>query len=144
MRYYSTLSACALSISVLFSQTATAQINAMSQLKAKAETIVAELKSACEEDFKSYCANVTTGEARIVFCMLANEDKISSKCVDAVIGVADRIEMKMSKLVRTAQACETDINKSCNAVRAGDGRLMQCIRDHQDKLSSACGIAIKE
>jgi hypothetical protein len=116
----------------------------MSRLKAKAETVAAELKSACEDDFKTHCASVTAGEARIVFCMLANEDKISAKCVDAVIGIADRIELRMSKLVRTAQACEKDINKSCNAVKAGDGRLMQCVRDNQDKLSSACRIAIKE
>jgi hypothetical protein len=128
----------------LSSADVTAQPDAMSRLKAKAEAVATELKSACEDDFKKHCADVTAGEARIVFCMLANEDKITDKCVDAVIGIADRIELKMSKLVRTAQACETDINKSCNAVTAGDGRLMQCIRDNQSKLSSACSIVIKE
>lgn len=144
MRCRSLLTASALSIVFLSSGSTTAQTDAMGRLKAKAEAVVAELKSACEDDFKNYCSGVTAGQARIVFCMLANEDKISDKCVDAVIGIADRIELKMSKLVRTAQACETDINKSCNAVKAGEGRLLQCIRANQEKLSNACRIAIKE
>jgi hypothetical protein len=144
MRSSIPLTACALSLLFFSFSSATGQTNGMSRLKAKAAAVAAELKSACEEDLKTHCASVTAGEARIVFCMLANEDKISAKCVDAVIGIADRIELRMSKLVRTARACEKDIDASCNAVKAGDGRLMQCVRDNQDKLSSACRIAIKD
>ena len=144
MRYGSALSAIVLSISFLFSQAPSAQADAMSLLRAKAEAVVTELKSACAVDFKKHCGNVTAGEAHIVFCVLANEDQISDECTDAVLGVAERIETNMSRLVRTAQACESDINKSCNAVRAGGGRLLKCIRDHRDELSTACSSAINE
>jgi Golgi apparatus protein 1 len=102
------------------------------------------LAAACKEDLQTYCANVTAGEARIAFCMLAHEDKISAKCVDALVDVADKIEMKMSKLVRLSLACEDDLNKNCDAVRAGKGRLVQCIRDQKDRLSDGCKAELGE
>jgi hypothetical protein len=70
------------------------QSGASGQFKAKAEAVVAKLKAACESDLKTYCSNVTAGEARTVFCMLAHEDKISEGCVDAVFDVADQIDIK--------------------------------------------------
>jgi hypothetical protein len=138
------LSACTLSAVLFASSVASGQSAAGGQFKAKAEAVVAKLKAACESDLKTYCSNVTAGEARTVFCMLAHEDKISETCVDAVFDVADQIDTKMSKLVRTADACEGEVDKNCNDVRTGKGRLVQCIRDRQDKFSSECKTAIKE
>lgn len=121
-----------------------AQSDLRSKVKVKAEAVVAKLKTACESDLKTYCSNVTAGEARTVFCMLAHEDKISDACVDAVFEVADQIDAKMSKLVRTANACEGEAKMHCEDVRARKGRLIQCIRDRQDKFSAECKTAIKE
>jgi hypothetical protein len=138
------LSACALSAFMLASSAAFGQSDLASRFKDKAEAVVSKLKTACESDLKTYCSNVTVGAAHTVFCMLAHEDKISDACVDAVFDVADQIDVKMSKLVRTADACEGEVNKNCDDVRAGKGRLMQCIRDRQDKFSSECKTALKE
>ena len=41
---------------------------------------VAQIEQECGSDVKSYCATVTPGEGRLIFCMLAHEDKISTKC----------------------------------------------------------------
>ena len=138
------LSVCTLSAFVLASTAASGQSDLGSQLKSKAEAVVSKLKGACESDLKTYCSNVTPGEARTVFCMLAHEDKISDACVDAVFDVADQIDAKMSKLIRTADACEGEVDKNCEDVRTGKGRLMQCIRDRQDKFSSVCRTALKD
>ena len=126
------LSACALSAFLLSPHSATAERKISDELAARAETVEIALKSACEDDLKNYCSNVTPGEARIAFCIIAHEDKISEKCRDAAVFVADKIEIKMNKLVRKADMCRDDFRKACNGVSAGDGQLLKCIRDHQD------------
>jgi hypothetical protein len=96
------------------------------------------LKTACQDDLKTYCSNVTAGEARIAFCMLAHEDKISDKCVDGVFAVVDELELKMSKLARMAVACEEDLNKKCASARAGNAQLIQCLLNQKEQLSPLC------
>jgi hypothetical protein len=127
----------------MFASAAMAQSDLASQFKARAEAVVGKLKTACADDVKAHCADVTAGEAHTVFCMLAHEDKLSDRCVDAVFDIADQIDVKMSKLVRTADACEGEVDKNCKDAKAGNGRLMQCIRDQQDKFSGACKTALR-
>lgn len=115
-----------------------AQTDFQKQIKAKGEAVANELKISCDDDLKKYCSQVTPGEARTVFCMLAHEDRISDRCTDAVVDLADKIELKMSKLARAAIACEDDLKRECDPIRAGRGRLVQCMRDHKDKLSALC------
>jgi hypothetical protein len=139
------LSICVVSLtSLLLSSPLSAETEAAKEMKMKVEAVGGQLAAACKEDLKTYCSHVTAGEARVAFCMLAHEDKISTNCVDAIVDVADKIEMKMSKLVRLSLACEDDLNKNCDAVRAGKGRLIQCIRDQKDKLSGACRTELSE
>jgi hypothetical protein len=146
MRYQIIRSICAVSLTFLLLSPSSraAETEAAKEMKMKLQTVTGELAAACKEDLKTYCNSVTTGEARIAFCMLAHEDKISTKCSDALAGVADKIDAKMSKMVRLSLACEGDLNKNCDAVRAGKGRLVQCIRDHKGTLSEACKAELGE
>jgi hypothetical protein len=123
---------------LLFNQQAVAQDDASRQLKAKAEAIANQVRSACQDDLKNYCSSVTAGEARIAFCMLAHEDKISDKCVEGVLATVDEIELKMSKLARMAVACEQDIKKKCTEERTGNARLIQCLSNQREQLSPLC------
>lgn len=36
------------------------------------------------------------------------------------------------------KACEADLKTHCAGVERGDGRIAQCLRDNQDKLSEGC------
>ena len=116
------LSTCALTALLLTPPSAKADANLTDQLRARAATVVTTLKTACEEDLKNYCSKLTPGDAHIAYCMLAYEDKVSDKCANAVISVADKIEIKMSKLARVAETCKEDIKKACET--AGVGNLM--------------------
>jgi hypothetical protein len=40
------------------------------------------------------------------------------------------------------QACQADVAKLCAGVMPGGGRIMQCMRQHQDKVSDACKSAM--
>lgn len=36
------------------------------------------------------------------------------------------------------KACAEDVKKLCAGVKAGEGRIMQCLRGHAEELSPAC------
>ena len=63
-----------------FSATANAQTSVAQKVEAKIAAAVNKVQSACSNDLKTFCSTVTPGEGRLIFCMLAHEDKISSKC----------------------------------------------------------------
>jgi len=42
------------------------------------------------------------------------------------------------------KACQADIEQLCGNTEPGGGRIGQCLRDHQDRLSEACKSAISE
>ncbi len=44
----------------------------------------------------------------------------------------------------TRQACQADMQKLCNGVQPGGGRVMQCFKQHKDELSAPCKAAIAE
>lgn len=40
--------------------------------------------------------------------------------------------------------CKADIAKFCKDVEKGEGRIINCLKDHSDELSSACKSKIVE
>ena len=70
--------------------------------------------------------------------MMAHEDKISDACYDAMLTAAEGVELAVSNLLRTAQACDQDIEKHCASVEAGEGRIAQCLIDKKAELSTQC------
>jgi hypothetical protein len=42
------------------------------------------------------------------------------------------------------EACRADVEQLCSGVEPGGGHIMQCLRDHQDRVSSTCKSAISE
>jgi Cysteine rich repeat len=74
----------------------------------------------------------------MLFCMLAHEDKISDKCVNTLLDIADDVELAVSNVARAADACDEDIDKVCGNADPGEGRIAQCLIDNQAKVSSAC------
>ena len=41
-------------------------------------------------------------------------------------------------------ACRADVEQLCAGVEPGGGRIMQCLREHQDRVSASCKSAISE
>ena len=42
------------------------------------------------------------------------------------------------------KACQADIEQFCGGTEPGGGRLGQCLREHEDRLSEACKSAITD
>ena len=105
---------------------------------AKAEAVLGQLKDACAADIQKFCSMVTPGEGRLLLCMMAHEDKISDKCFTTIFDVADAVELTVAGVRRAAVVCAPDIQKHCGNVKAGEGRIAQCLVDNKAKLSPAC------
>src|ERR1700761_4685469 len=71
---------------------ASAQTNISKTLVDKLIARVAKLENACATDIRKYCRDVTPGEGRMVYCMQAREDKISTKCAYALEETAERAQ----------------------------------------------------
>jgi len=42
------------------------------------------------------------------------------------------------------KACADDVKKLCAGVKAGEGRIMQCLRTHSQELSPACADMLQQ
>jgi Cysteine rich repeat len=130
---------CAVALALGGASPAQAETDIAKKAIAKAEAAMAKVEAACEEDFEKYCKSVTHGEGRIALCMMAHEDKITDACFEALLSVADGIDLAVSNLERAADACAGDIDKLCASIEPGEGRIVQCLIDNKPALSTQCG-----
>ena len=105
---------------------------------------IAKLESACNEDIKKYCSNVTPGEGRVLHCMQAYEDKISPQCGYAEQEAALNLQMAIDRLKEAVIACNNDITKFCGKTQPGQGRVAQCLIANKAAASAQCAGAIQK
>ena len=98
----------------------------------------------CQVELESYCKDVTPGEGRLVACIFAHEDKLSSRCEYALYDSAAQLERAVSALTYVANECDEDLTKHCAKVEAGEGRLLACLEKHEKKVSGRCLQALKD
>ena len=85
----------------------------------------------CSEDVAKFCKDVQPGGGRIAKCLKEHEKELSAPCKQHIA------EMK-KRFKETAQACHDDALKFCKDVRPGEGRILQCLKGHQNELSPEC------
>jgi hypothetical protein len=103
-----------------------------------------QVKDGCKTELESYCKQVTPGEGRLLACLYAFEDKLSSRCDYALYDASTRLEHAVTALAHGATECKSDIEKHCTAVQAGEGRIVECLKKQGDKLSKRCRHAMKD
>jgi hypothetical protein len=105
---------------------------------------ITKLESACSEDIKKYCSDVTPGEGRVLHCMQAYEDKISPQCGYAEQEAALNLQMAVDRLKEAVIACNDDIVKFCSRTQPGQGRVAQCLIANKAAASAQCAGAIQK
>ena len=113
---------------------------AVAQQKGPVETVV----EGCSKEIDSYCKNVTPGEGRLLACLYAYEDKLSTRCEYALYDAAAQLERAVTALSYLANECRDDLNKYCSSVRPGEGRLLDCLDKKRDVISDRCKNAFKD
>lgn len=109
------------------------------------ESLVETVATGCEAELKTYCSKVTFGEGRILACLYAHNDKISGKCEYALFDAAAQLERFIATLSYVVNECADDLKEYCGSVRAGQGRLAECLLEkNKGKISNRCNQAIKD
>ncbi len=85
----------------------------------------------CAADIAKLCKDVKPGGGRLAECLKEHEKEISPAC-------AASIRETKRKLKDAHQACADDAQKFCKDVKPGEGRILNCLREHQKDLSPAC------
>lgn len=133
------IAATAIGVLVGLSQ---AQAQMPQKIEARVNSAVQKLQAACSEDLKKYCSTVTPGEGRLLLCLEAHEDKISTKCDYALYDASQKLERALDRIEQTADACWSDIEKYCATIPEGGGRIAQCLVGKKASLKAACKKAI--
>jgi hypothetical protein len=85
----------------------------------------------CKEDMAKYCKDVKPGEGRIIKCMKEHEKDLSPGCKAKIA------EMK-EKRHEAREECKDDVVRFCGNVKPGEGRIIHCLKEHENDLTPQC------
>ena len=91
----------------------------------------AEEELPCSEEIAKYCKGVKPGGGRILNCLNEHQKELSVSC-------ERKLEESKTRLMEAQQACTGDMERFCNNVQPGGGRILKCLREHTQELSLAC------
>lgn len=108
------------------------------------QSLVETVANGCKVEIEKYCAQVTPGQGRVLACLYAHEDKLSSKCEYALYDAAVQLERAVAALSYVANECDEDLDKYCSSMAPGKGRLLDCLKKHDKQVSKRCKQAVKD
>jgi len=85
----------------------------------------------CSDDFAKFCKDVQPGGGRIAQCLKQHEQELSPACKQHAAEVKKR-----GKEFRAA--CEDDVLNHCAGVQPGGGRIVNCLKQHEQELTADC------
>ena len=81
---------------------------------------------------------------RLLACLYAYSDKISTRCEYSIYDAAAQLERALNTLSYLANECRDDLKTYCSDIKPGEGRLIDCIAKKKDAISDRCKTAIKD
>lgn len=129
---------------VSLSSVAYAQTDAMNAILERLTAGIQKLEKSCGEDIKKYCATVTPGEGRILYCLQAHEDKISPGCEYDLSEAESQVQATVDRLRAAVNACQGDIDKFCAKTQPGQGRIAACLAANRTSVSKSCVEAVRQ
>ena len=91
----------------------------------------AEEELPCAEEIAKYCKEVKPGGGRILNCLDEHQKDLSASC-------KKKLKESKKRLMKAQQACTGDMEKFCKDVQPGGGRILKCLRERSQELSSVC------
>ncbi len=102
------------------------------------ESVAEMVLKGCKKELVSYCSTVTPGRGRIAACLFAHNDKLSEQCEGMLEVGLVQLSLILSTVSYVVEQCYRDIDKHCENVVIGGGRLHKCLSQNRDKLEKNC------
>jgi hypothetical protein len=96
-----------------------------------------DMRGACRADMQKLCKGIQPGGGRLAMCLKQHESELSPGC-------RERIAEAKQEGKEFAEACKADAETVCKGVQPGQGRVLRCLVENKDKLSSGCRKEIAE
>ena len=84
------------------------------------------------------------GQGRVLACLYAYSDRLSSRCEYALYDASVLLQRQIAALTYLANECKDDLKTFCSGVKAGEGRLLECMKKNQNVLGARCTEALKD
>jgi len=98
----------------------------------------------CYEDQETFCGDVVPGAGRILNCMADHRPDLSNACNAYIEETLIQIKEKVVEVGQDfMDACKVDLQKYCRGSPPGKGRLVNCLREHENEISGACRAKVK-
>ena len=75
--------------------------------------------------------------------MQSHKDQVSEPCKQLWAQAMERREERREEGREAMRACRGDAQKLCKGVQPGEGRIVECLRSHQQELSPPCATALR-
>ena len=85
----------------------------------------------CKPDIEKFCKGVKPGEGRILECLKENRERLTGECKQTMTEAKE-------KMKEFQEACKEDAEEFCKDVQPGEGRIMECLKKHEDHISKKC------
>src|SRR5262245_43478623 len=109
---------------------------------ASSSPATAAAPAACAQDISKHCSNVPHDSAELVMCLEMHASELLPECKKALEERRSSSDVRRSrrnpKVVAWAAPCMEDVQKLCNGIPAGRGRVAECLTQHQAQLSDGC------
>ncbi len=93
--------------------------------------VFAQQVGPCTDDVAKFCDGIRPGGGAIARCLEEHENDLSPAC-------KEHISRAKQKIQDFREACRADVTKFCSDVRPGRGRILQCLKQNEAKLSPEC------
>ena len=90
----------------------------------------------CADEIEKFCKDVLPGGGRIAECLEQHQDELSESCKIKCESIKNRIK-------QCEQACANDIENFCKDIQPGNGRILNCLRENKDEISTVCKESIQ-
>ena len=116
----------------------------VSSSMADEHSLIESVITGCETELTTYCKDVTPGQKRLLACLYAHNDKLSSQCDFALFDAAIQLERAVAALAYVVNECDDDLMQFCGEEQVGEGRLLACLDKNEAEVSSRCKEALSE
>jgi hypothetical protein len=103
------------------------------------------LEPNCRAELKQLCGAIEPGSGRIKKCLKENESKLSTGCRQQFQEKKGRMKEQMkARRHELREACEADVQRLCGNVQRGEGRIVNCLKEHKTELSESCAQSMEK
>jgi len=98
------------------------------------------LATVCKDDANQYCndGNLYPEPGAVITCLREVNEKLSSKCKEEIFRVRKEASNDFIADAMLTELCTDDAQMLCEDVKAGGGRVQECLRKKRPQLSWDC------